>query len=367
MNFSKLPNRFFSIFLLLLLLFSCANEEDQIPENIILLIGDGMSHSQVTAAYYEFGELHMTSTPFSGAIFTHSADNKVTDSAASGTAMATGFKTNDGMLAQLPDGTPLQTIAHYASGLGKSTALLATCRITHATPASFGVHHHSRGEEYVIAEKFVDSGIDMLLGAGYQYFLPEEEGGSRPDDRNLIAEMEEQGYLYIDNENELDRMAGQDRVIAFLEADNLERYPARGDQMNRLTKAALDQLSQNPEGFFMMIEGAMIDWGGHANDPEYMLQELRDFDNVVGDALEFAEEDGNTLVIITADHETGGLTLASAGGGEFEYRWSTGGHSAVQVPVYSYGPSAELFSGHYDNTQLARKMFDLWGKTIEDR
>ncbi len=357
------PTRWFSAVLLSLFLFSCGNEEEQIPHNIIYLIGDGMSYAQVTAAEYEFGSLNMTSTPYSGSIFTHSADARVTDSAASGTALSSGYKTNNGMLAMLPDGTPLQTIAHYASEIGKSTALMATCRITHATPASFAVHHEARGDEFIIAEKFVDSGIDMLLGAGWRYFLPEAEGGERPDDRNLIAEMEEMGYLYIDDENELHQMEGQDQVIAFLEANNLQRYPQRGDQVNRLTQAALDQLSRNPEGFFMMIEGAMIDWGGHANDPEYMLNEMKDFDNVIGDVLEFAEADGNTLVVITADHETGGLTLTSGSEGSFEYSWSTGGHSGVQVPVYSYGPSADLFSGTYDNTEVARKMFGLWGKS----
>jgi alkaline phosphatase len=311
----------------------------------------------------------MTSTPYSGAIFTHSADNRVTDSASSATALAAGYKTDNRMLGMLPDRTPVQSIAHYANELGKSTALLASCRITHATPAGFAIHHHNRGDEFIIAEKYVDSGIDMILGAGSDFFLPESEGGTREDDRNLIAEMMEQGYIYIDDENDLGRIAGQDKVIAFLEGRDLAQYPERGDQMNRLTLAALDQLSQNPEGFFMMIEGAMIDWASHANDEEWMLQEMRDFDNVIGDVLEFARNDGNTLVIITADHETGGLTMPREGNNPdfaFEHHWSTGGHSALQVPVFSYGPSAELFTGAYDNTKIARKMFSLWGKTITD-
>lgn len=362
----KQPRCLSATILLILFLVSCTGVEDQPPKNIILLIGDGMGFAQVTAANYEFDGLNMTGTPYSGSLFTHSADEKVTDSAASGTAMSTGFKTNNGMLGQLPDGTPVQTIAEYAAELGKSTALLATGHITHATPAAFAVHHEARNDKDIIAEKFVDSGIDMLLGAGSQFFLPESEGGNRSDGRNLIAEMEEQGYVYIDNENELDRISGNDRVVAFLEAKDLQRYPDRGDQMNRLTLSALEQLSENPEGFFMMIEGSMIDWGGHDNDSEYVLQELRDFDNVVGDVLEFAENDGNTLVVITADHETGGFALPGDDD-DIEYRWSTGGHTAVQVPVFSYGPSADRFSGAFDNTELAEKMFSLWGKTLDDQ
>ncbi len=360
--------RSFSITLCLLFVFSaCSNSSEQeIPQNIILLVGDGMSYTQVSAAYYEFDGLNMTTMPYTGTITTHSANSRVTDSAAGATALAAGYKTNNGMLAQLPDGTPVQTIAQYASELGKSTALLATCRITHATPAGFGVHHHTRGEEMAIAEKFVDSGIDMLLGAGWNYFLPEEEGGERADGRNLIAEMMDNGYIYIDDENNLDQMAGNDRIIAFLTGSNLQRYPQRGDQVNRLTTNALDQLSQNPDGFFMMIEGSMIDWGGHGNDAEYVLQEMRDFDNVIGDVLEFAKADGNTLVIVTADHETGGMGLNSGSGGSIEYSWTTDGHTAVQVPVFSYGPSAQMFTGTYDNTEIARKMFGLWGKTITE-
>jgi len=364
-KFSSYSISLLVLFLIVFSFASCSTQEEQIPKNIILLIGDGMGYTHVTAGQYEFGELNMTEMPFSGSILTHSKDSRVTDSASSATALSTGFKTNNGMLALLPDGTELQTIAQYASELGKSTALLASCRITHATPAAFGVHHESRSDEFIIAEKFVDSGIDMLLGAGYQYFLPENLGGQRPDNRDLIAEMTQMGYMYIDDESELDQIAGQERVIAFLEPNNLQRYPARGDQMNQLTKAALEQLSQNPDGFFMMIEGAMIDWGGHANDLDYMLQELKDFDNIIGDVLEFAENDSNTLVIVTADHETGGLTLP-IGSDEIDHTWSTGSHTAAKVPVFSYGPSAELFTGTYDNTEIARLMFELWGSTFID-
>lgn len=337
------------------------------PKNIILLIGDGMGFPQITAAKYAHGNLNMTSMPYSGTVYTRSHDSKVTDSASSATAFAAGYKTINGMLGVLPDGsTPVQSIAHYAAELGKTTALMATSRITHATPAAFAIHHDDRGEEFIIAEKFVDSGIDMLLGAGSNYFLPESEGGTRPDDRNLISEMEEMGYLYLDSEEELSQISGQNQVIAFLEGQDLAPAPDRGNQASQLTNTALNQLSQDEDGFFLMIEGSQIDWAGHANEAEWMIQELLDFDSVIGRVLEFAENDGNTLVIVTADHETGGLTLPAAEGGELSYEFSTGGHTALHVPIFSYGPSAETFKGTYDNTEIARKMFSIWGKEIQD-
>lgn len=358
------------IIALMIPFLSCQSTENSegsdTPKNIILLIGDGMGYPQITATEYEYGELNISSMPHSGVIYTRSYDSKVTDSASSATALAAGYKTINGMLGVLPDGSPVQSIAHYADELGKTTALLATSTITHATPAAFGIHHDDRGDAFIIAEKYVDSDIDMLLGAGWNYFLPENEGGERPDDRNLISEMEEKGYLYIDQEENLSQMNGQDKVIAFLEGGDLAQAPERGDQAVRLTQAALEQLSQNPEGFFMMIEGSQIDWAGHDNDAEWMMSEMIDFNNVIGEVLEFAENDGNTLVIVTADHETGGLTLPSTGSETLGYEFSTGSHTAVHVPVYSYGPLAEKFVGTYDNTEVAKKMFSIWGKTIED-
>jgi len=362
------------LFVLVASFISCKTTDNQnqsvqetTPKNIIFLLGDGMGYPQITAAKYAHGNLNMTSMPYSGTVYTHSHDSKVTDSASSATAFAGGYKTNNGMLGVLPDSTTVvQSIAQYANELGKSTALMATSRITHATPAAYAIHHYDRGQEYIIAEKYVDSGIDMLLGAGSNYFLPESAGGTRPDERNLISEMEEMGYLYLDTEEELSQIDGQDRVIAFLEGGDLAQAAERGDQAGQLVDAAINQLSQNEEGFFMMIEGSQIDWQGHANEAELMIEELIDFDGIVGNVLDFAEQDGNTLVIVTADHETGGLTLPSAGDGEFSYNYSTGGHTAEHVPIFSFGPSAEQFKGTFDNTEIARKLFSIWGKEIQD-
>ena len=361
------------LFLIFFLLLSISPEKKNnqlaIPKNVILLIGDGMSYSQITATEYFHGSLNMTSMPYHGTISTHSLNRRVTDSAAAATAIATSHKTRNGMVAILPDGTHLQTIAQYALEMGKSTALLASSHITHATPAAFAVHHKKRGEYFNIAELFVNSDINMILGAGSDYFLPESDGGKRKDGKNLITEMKEQGYFYINIDKNIEQISEHEKVIAFIEPMNLKPYPERADQMIRLTNSALLRLSQNPEGFFFMIEGSQIDWAGHDRNADWMIQEMIDFDNVIGSVLEFAEKDGNTLVVVTSDHETGGLTLPAGRFGnsdEFRYKFSTRRHTAQQVPLFSYGPSAELFTGSFDNTDIARKLFSLWGKQIEE-
>ncbi|TVP98831.1 MAG: alkaline phosphatase [Balneolaceae bacterium] len=350
-------------------IYSTDPDPDGKPLNIILLIGDGMGYPQITAVEYLYGPLRMTEMTVKGMISTYSANRLVTDSAAGATALASGYKTNNSMLGILPDSTAVQSIAQYASELGKSTALVVSCSITHATPAAFVVNHHSRSDEFLIAEMYVQAGINMLMGAGWKYFLPKKEGGERRDERNLISEMKKLGYHYIDHERNLGEVKGRDKVIVFLDGEELAQAPFRGDQMKLLTEAALSQLSQNKKGFFVMIEGAQIDWAGHDHDFTWLMHEMIDFDTLVGAALDFAEKEGNTLVIVTSDHETGGLTLPAGRAGNrenFRHEFSTGGHTAAHVPVFAYGPSAELFTGSYDNTDVARKMFYLWGKEIED-
>src|SRR5699024_6060978 len=336
---------------------------DPTPKNIIYLIGDGMSFPQITATEYAYGSLTMTSLPHSGMLTTYSNNSKITDSAAGATALATGHKTNNGMLGVLPDGTPVDNITEYASKLGKTTAIIASSQITHATPAGFAIHHKDRGEEFKIAGKLADAGIDLLMGAGYNDYIPKNEGCQRPDDQNLIEEMEKEGYFYIDRVEGLSQAAENRKVIAFLEAKSLAPAPERGDQLVQLTKAALANASQDPDGFFMMIEGSQIDWGGHDNDGNRVVEEVKDFDDVVSTVIDFAKENGRTLVVVTADHETGGLTMPGGEeSGQFTYEYTTGGHTALDVPVYSFGPSGELFEGRYDNTGVVKKMFSLWGK-----
>ncbi|MCC5907182.1 MAG: alkaline phosphatase [Balneolaceae bacterium] len=361
-----------SLLFLFGLLFTIQNTTAQqlsdsldVPKNIILLIGDGMSYPQISATELHIGSLNMTSMPSKGMISTFSKDQKITDSAAAATALATGYKTNNGMLSILPDGTELKSINRFASEIGKSTGLITSSRITHATPAAFAVNHDSRRDEFEIAEKFVHSDIDMILGGGSNYFLPQNEGGLRTDNRNLIDEMIRLGYTFIQDIDDLDNHDNKEKVIGLFVPKDFQRYPERGNVKLEMTLSALEQLSKDPDGFFLMIEGAQIDWAGHDKNLSWLISEMTDFDAVIGAVLEFANRDGNTLVVVTADHETGGLTLNRGrlwNRNRIQFEFSTANHTALHVPVFSFGPSSENFNGYFDNTEIAQKFFYLWGK-----
>jgi alkaline phosphatase len=357
------------ILTVLLLITSCSFEAKKppAPKNIILLIGDGMGASQLTAAKYAKGRLEIERCPVGGLVTTHSSDKIVTDSAASGTAMATGYKTSNGTISQTPDGVPLKTALEIAESGGKATGLVCTSAITHATPASFSAHVPKRGMQPEIAEQIAAKEIEVLFGGGLGYFIPQsEENSLRKDDKNVLESLESRMKV-ITTQEEFEGLEVPER-IAGLFADKAMPKASEGRiGLPDMTAKALQILSQNKEGFFLMVEGSQIDWGGHANDAEYVLGETVDFDNAAGVALDFAEKDGNTLVIVTADHETGGFAVL---GGSAEDRsitetaFATKKHSAAMVPLFAYGPGAEAFGGILDNTDLGRLIIRNLGASL---
>jgi len=332
-----------------------ANEK---PKNIILLIGDGMGVAHIQAAMaVADNTLHMAKFKHVGLMTTDSADDYVTDSAAGGTAIATGAKTNNGMVSVSPDGKPLKTILEYAEENGLSTGLVSTSSILHATPASFIAHEPDRDDYKLIAGDFLDTEIEVFIGGGYKDF---EQG---PDNRNLINELNEKNYTVVDNLDDMQSV--ESGKLAGLMADkHLERYTkGRGDFLIKSTQKAIEILSAQPNGFFLMVEGSQIDWGGHANLINYVTSELIDFDNAVGAALAFAENNKETLIIVTSDHETGGLLLYNdkKNPGTPDFKFKSRHHTGVMVPVLSYGPGAESFTGFMDNTDIFHKMKSLYG------
>lgn len=344
--------------------FSCQKKENETPRNIILLIGDGMGVSQVTTARIYRHPLHMERFGIMGLMTTYSNNRFKTDSAASGTAIATGYKTDNGVISQSPDGEKYQTIAEYAKLIGKSAGVVASTGITHATPAVFLSHMDSRGSQTAIAEQIAEQNFDVLFGAGWGYFVPQSvEGSLRNDDKDLISVLRGKMQVVL---NADDFFKLEDKpAAALLERTNYFPKAMENPKVTlaNMTQKALQILSINKKGFFLMVEGSQIDWAGHANDMEYILTEMLAFDDAIGVAMDFAENDGKTLVIVTADHETGGMTLLNGSFPEkelTEYHFSTKGHSAVMVPVFSYGPSALLFGGMQDNTDIGKKMFQLW-------
>ena len=328
-------------------------------KNIILLIGDGMGTSQIYAAYIlKKGNLHMEDFPITGFSKTSSADDLITDSAAGATAMATGTKTNNGMVGVDPDNRRLENIIEIVEKDGKSTGLVATSTITHATPASFIAHVESRNDYERIALQFLDTDIDVFIGGGLVQFM------ERLDQRDLTRDLDEKGYQLCYSMEELDTAKGDKIAGLVYEASPPPVKSGRGDMLLKSTMKAIEVLSRNENGFFLMVEGSQIDWGNHQNNVIYQTLEVIDFDNTIGEVLEFAREDGETLVIVTADHETGGLGIN--GGdiekGDLEPGFTTMGHTGVMVPVLAYGPKSELFSGIYENTEIFFKMMKALGK-----
>ncbi len=338
-------------------------EQNSKVKNIILLIGDGMGLSQMSSAYY-FGksEPNFSRFPVVGFSRTSSSSDKITDSAAGATALSAGQKTYNGAIAVDTDTNAVETLVEHYAKAGKKTGLISTSSITHATPAAFYAHVASRNAEHEIARAMKNAPVDFFAGGGKTYF---RASGQNP---TLLQEMENAGWNIDTTELGTDLKEGE--KFGFLLGLNgmLTMTEGRSNFSKKATELAIGHL-QNENGFFLMVEGSQIDWGGHANDAQYVIQETLDFDQTVGAALDFAEQDGETLVIVTADHETGGFTLAGrekslfGGATRADYddispTFSTGGHSAALVPVLAFGPGAEKFSGIYQNTAI-------WAKILE--
>lgn len=326
------------------------------PKNIILMIGDGMGTAQLYAGITALRDnTNISRCPVTGFVKTLSADNYITDSAAGATAFATGYKTNNGYLSVTPDGVSRETILEMAEKKGLSTGLVATSAITHATPAAFIAHASNRGSYEDIASFFLKTDIEVFIGGGWSHFT------KRADSLNLADSLLKHDYVLARNLDEVSKAAAP-KLAALLSDAHMPRYSeGRGDMLPVSTAKATELLSANKKGFFLMVEGSQIDWGGHANDLNYVVEEMVDFDKAIGKALDFAMKDGETLVIITADHETGGMAIT--GGdltqGKVEARFTYGDHSAVMVPLFAFGPGSEKFSGLQDNTDIFKKCVEL--------
>lgn len=327
------------------------------PKNIILLIGDGMGVAQVYSALTaNKGQLNLNYMKHIGFMQTQSADDYITDSAAAGTAIATGVRVNNGAIAIDQDGKVLKSILYISEDNNKATGLVSTSAITHATPASFVANQPDRGMYEDIAGDFLDSGIDLFIGGGKEHFT------SREDGRNLLEELSQNNYRVFSSLEEAASVKTGPMAILTAAIHN-EVYPERGNLLPDATQKAIEVLQSNKEGFFLMVEGSQIDWGGHANNTTYIVHETLDFDRAVGKALTFAANNKKTLVIVTADHETGGMSIDNGdiSKGTLSAKYTTGDHTGIMVPVFAYGPGAEAFIGIYKNTDLFVKMVEAFG------
>ncbi|MBS4197806.1 alkaline phosphatase [Lederbergia citri] len=387
-------------------------KENVKAKNVIFLIPDGFSTSYATNYRLYKGKETVMDSMLVGMHKTYSADSPVTDSAAAATAMATGFKTNNGMISVSPDGKKLRTILEAAEEAGKGTGLVATSTITYATPAAFGAHVLSRKDESEIAVQYLNNEIDVLLGGGEKYFL------------TLLENWRKKGYEIVTNKKELSNVKMPQKLLGLFAKEGmvpeLDRHFTSEPSLEEMTKAALRVLNQNKKGFFLMVEGSQIDWAGHDNDAAWAMKDIEAFEKAVAVAVDFAKKDKNTLIVIAGDHDNGGMSVGAydkydakldvlrnvKSSGRFmemqldkkrsnakeimkKYAgidltkeevnkieqadkpvkainrivseralvgWTTSQHTGVDIPVYAFGPGAQFFRGLHDNTELPKMM-----------
>ena len=329
------------------------------PLNVIYMIGDGMALPQVYAALLASGEsMTFTEFPYIGVVDTRSASNDITDSAAGGTALASDHRTSNAMLGVNPDSIPVMTVLEAMKAHGKKTGIVVTSYVTHATPAAFyaKVPHRKQYEDIAMQLAETDN-VDLIIGGGRKHF------NQRKDSLDLIDRMEnELGWTVYADLNEVNDTCKKYVVLA--DDNHMPKAAERGDFLPRAIKTALRTLDTTAtNGFFLMVEGSQIDFACHANDSLWMMDEMMDFDYAVKVALDYAKKKGNTLVVVTADHETGGLTLPDPKGkySDVVFDYSTSSHTCLPVLVYAYGPGAERFTGWMQNKDLKGKIMDACG------
>ncbi|SFS65087.1 alkaline phosphatase [Marininema halotolerans] len=379
------------------------------PKNVILMIGDGMGAGHRQAIRLSKvglnGNLEMDNLPISGLVHTSPSDSSatVTDSAAAGTAMATGVKTYNGAIAVNHNKQPIPTILERAKQMGKATGLVTTSQITDATPASFASHVTNRKEQSEIARQMIEeSQPDVLLGGGEDYFYPVGNPGKYPDTdkqkssapSHLVKEAIKNGYTYVSNRKELRQTTSKKILGLFANEEMFIQAPEDEGAtyqpvvpLKEMTKKALYTLNKSKNGFFLLIEEEGIDEMAHNNNSELTLKSGQAFDRTVGIVKHYAKKQGDTLVIVVGDHETGGMTIEDEGDSShpdesgdglsqedgpfpiahssktFIIDWTTGNHTGVDVPLTAMGPGSKRLTGMYENTTL----YDVMYQVLSDR
>ncbi len=330
--------------------------------NLILIVGDGMGFSHLAAARAEIagvnGRLFLERLPVAGWVTSHAIDELRTDSASAATALASGEKTHRGMVGRTPDGRSPRTLLEAALERGMAAGLVTSSVIVDATPAAFVAHVESRDLVQEICAQMAASGIELMISEG--------PGGSTSASRRLTASaldpFERAGYRVFRDWSRLRREAPPpgDRLLVVLEAGAIAQR--RDPSLGELAGFALERLAESADGFFLLVEEEETDSGGHANDLSRVVEGIRDLDGVARRAVEFARRAGDTLVVITSDHETGGLVLVDgAAGGRLSYYWSSRDHTAAPVPLLAYGPGAERLAGVLDISEIPGILAELMG------
>lgn len=325
-------------------------------KNVILMIGDGMSLMHIQAAWTcNRGHLWLENAQFTGLSKTPATNRLITDSGSGGTSLATGYKTRYHAVGVDEDGNKLKSLVDYAKEAGKSAGVAVTCRLWDATPCDFLSHNIDRDNEQELIAEMANSPVDYVFGGGAKFFT------NRKDGRNIFKELEKKGYKVFTSRTDLETISkekGNSKVYCVPFEVDTPLPDERGDLLARASIAGMNLLNQNKNGFFMMVEGSQLDDYGHFNQLDMLMKETLDFDQTFGSIIKWAAEDGETLVVVTADHETGGMTVLDGDykEGRVEVNFSTKNHSGTMVPVYAFGPGSENFSGFMDNTDICWKI-----------
>lgn len=344
--------------ILVLLFFAASVVAAPRPKNIILVIGDGMGPSHVTAARWIRGDkLQLLRMPVIGIVATHSADDAVTDSAASASAYATGMKTNNGALSVDADGNPRRTVLEVANESGRATGIVTTTDVWDATPAAFLSHAKNRySDARSIVQQIVSGKADVILGGGSDLLGK----GNFPS----LAELKQGDRAVVTSRAELEGTKARRVLGLFNTQPNDTEDPNAPLWM--LAKWAIASLSADPDGFFLLIENEGIDTSSHNKNSADVAKALAEYDEALRVALDLAAARRDTLVIAVGDHETGGLDICCEGGEEkgWHMEWSTPDHTGAAIPLFAFGPGSESFSGYIDNTDVGRKLLSFVRKSL---
>lgn len=343
------------------------NPEPEPVRNLVLMIGDGMGLAQVSMLQIgnDYAPTAFDRAQQVALLVTRSANNRVTDSAAAATALATGCKTDNGTLGVDPSGVPLESSMARAAAKGLATGIVVTSALQHATPGAFYAHVGDRGDMPAITRQLAAADIDVLIGGGRRWLAePCDDGGTWFD------AFVRRGYFVTDDLAQT-HSVGREKVLCAVAEKHLPKASERGDFLPRATERALELLDAasagRPQGFLLLVEGSLIDYALHAGDVGWTLDEMRDFERAVAAAMDFADRTPGTLVVVTGDHETGGLAISAnktdftLGENGLQYHFSTTSHTATMLPVYLYGTGADRIGGVMENTELARRIMTLLG------
>jgi alkaline phosphatase len=328
----------------------------QAPRRVILFIGDGTGVGAWTAARVSADALAVARLPVAGLVDTREASGKITDSAASATALATGVQTFNGAISVGPDSQPVTTVLERAESRGMATGLVATSSLTHATPAAFAAHVPDRDRQFEIARQLAGQGIEVLLGGGRRWFDP----ATRPDSADLLGGLRRRS-TFVESAAALQNLAldSVKCLVGLFAADGMPPAAERTPTLTEMTLAALAVLDEDPDGFFLMVEGSQPDWRAHDNRPlTTVAAEVLDLDRAVAAAIDYSARHPETLIVVTADHETGGLSVVADSSGAFAATYAGNGHTAALVPLFARGPGAEPFGGLKSIDAVGRLLLD---------